>query len=112
MTISRERVLALNLDEMKAIRDYFLDPRVIAGRKKKGLGKNITDVEMECLAQTWSEHCKHKIFNSYIDYTDGKKQQAVDSLFKTYIKGSTEKIRRAKGKRISAFPFSWTMPAS
>jgi len=53
---------------------------------------------MECLAQTWSEHCKHKIFNSYIDYTDGKKQQAVDSLFKTYIKGSTEKIRRAKGK--------------
>ncbi|HPK22303.1 MAG TPA: AIR synthase-related protein [Smithella sp.] len=99
MTISRERVLALNLDEMKAIRDYFLDPRVIAGRKKKGLGKNITDVEMECLAQTWSEHCKHKIFNSYIDYTDGKKQQAVDSLFKTYIKGSTEKIRRAKGKK-------------
>ena len=83
---------------MKAIRDYFLDPRVIAGRKKKGLGENITDVEMECLAQTWSEHCKHKIFNSYIDYTDGKKQQAVDSLFKTYIKGSTEKIRRAKGK--------------
>lgn len=54
---------------------------------------------MECLAQTWSEHCKHKIFNSLIKYTDGNKKKIIDSLFKTYIKGSTEKIRKAKGKK-------------
>ena len=49
--------------------------------------------------QTWSEHCKHKIFNSRIDYTDGRNKLKIDSLFKTYIKGSTEKIRKAKGKK-------------
>ena len=99
LNISRERVLALNLEEMKAIRDYFSNARIIAARKKQGLGENITDVEMECLAQTWSEHCKHKIFNSLIHYTDGRKKLTIDSLFKTYIKGSTAKIRNAKGKK-------------
>ena len=59
----------------------------------------MTDVELECLAQTWSEHCKHKIFNSPIVYTDGRSKPTIDSLFKTYIKGSTAKIRKAKGKK-------------
>ena len=98
LKISREKILALSLREMKAIRNYYRNKKVIAARKKTGLGQNITDVEMECLAQTWSEHCKHKIFNSLIDYTDGQKRLTIDSLFKTYIKGSTEKIRKAKGK--------------
>ncbi|MBN1472887.1 MAG: phosphoribosylformylglycinamidine synthase subunit PurL [Syntrophaceae bacterium] len=97
LKISREKILALNLREMKVIRNYYLDKKTIAARKKIGLCQNITDVEMECLAQTWSEHCKHKIFNSLIDYSDGKKKITIDSLFKTYIKGSTKKIRRAKG---------------
>lgn len=99
LKISRERILALNLREMKAIRDYYHDKKTVAAREKMGLGKNVTDVEMECLAQTWSEHCKHKIFNSKIHYTDGKKKIIIDSLFNTYIKGSTEKIRKAKGKK-------------
>jgi phosphoribosylformylglycinamidine synthase subunit PurSL len=99
LKISKERVLVLNLGEMKAIRDYYRDKNTIAARKKIGLGRNITDIELECLAQTWSEHCKHKIFNSLINYTDGQKRMTIDSLFKTYIKGSTEKIRKAKGKK-------------
>jgi phosphoribosylformylglycinamidine synthase len=99
LRISREKILALNLHEMKTIRDYYRDKKTIAAREKMGLGKNVTDVELECLAQTWSEHCKHKIFNSRIHYTDGQKRMTIDSLFKTYIKGSTQKIRRAKGKK-------------
>ncbi len=99
LRISREKILALNLQEMKAIRDYYCDEKTVAARKKMGLGDGVTDVEMECLAQTWSEHCKHKIFNSFILYNDGKKKLTIDSLFKTYIKGSTEKIRQTRGKR-------------
>ncbi len=99
LKISKEGVLALNLQEMKAIRDYYRNKKTIASREQMGLGPKVTDVELECLAQTWSEHCKHKIFNSLINYTDGQKRLTIDSLFKTYIKGSTQKIRNAKGKK-------------
>ena len=97
--ISKEQILALNLEEMLAIQSYYQKPAVIKARKKMGLNENTTDVELECLAQTWSEHCKHKIFNSRIDYTDGRNKLKIDSLFKKYIKGSTAKIRKAKGKK-------------
>jgi len=96
MKISRDRVLALSLEEMKTIRNYFKDPKVIEERKKFGLGGNPTDVELESLAQTWSEHCKHKIFNALIEYEEGGKKEIIDSLFKTYIKKSTDEI----GKRV------------
>ena len=97
--ISQEKLLALNLKEMQAIQAYYQNPVVIKARKKVGLNETTTDVELECLAQTWSEHCKHKIFNSKIDYTDGRNKLKIDSLFKKYIKGSTAKIRKAKGKK-------------
>jgi phosphoribosylformylglycinamidine synthase len=99
LKISKDRILALNLTEMKAMRDYFRNKKTIDSRKKMGLGESITDVELECLAQTWSEHCKHKIFNSLINYTGGKKKKIIDSLFKTYIKGSTAEIRKTKGRK-------------
>ena len=99
LKISQEKLLALNLEEMQKIQAYYQKPTVIKARKKFGLDENTTDVELECLAQTWSEHCKHKIFNSRIDYTDGRNQLKIDSLFKKYIKGSTAKIRKAKGKK-------------
>ena len=99
MKISQEKLLALNLEEMQAIQRYYQNPTVIKARKKFGLDENMTDVELECLAQTWSEHCKHKIFNSKIDYSDGRNKLKIDSLFKKYIKGSTAKIRKAKGKK-------------
>ena len=47
MAISRKGTLALTLDEMKLIRDYFKRPKVLAERKKIGLGQNPTDVELE-----------------------------------------------------------------
>ncbi len=81
MAISRKGTLALTLDEMKLIRDYFKRPKVLAERKKIGLGPNPTDVELETLAQTWSEHCKHKIFNADIDYVEDGKHAASRQPF-------------------------------
>jgi phosphoribosylformylglycinamidine synthase len=99
LKISQEKLLALNLEEMRKIQAYYQNPAVIKARKKFGLDENTTDVELECLGQTWSEHCKHKIFNSKIDYTDGIHRLRIDSLFKKYIKGSTARIRKAKGRK-------------
>jgi phosphoribosylformylglycinamidine synthase len=85
---------------MHTIRDYYADPGVRAAREAAGIGPTPTDAEIECLAQTWSEHCKHKIFNARIAYEDRDKGAAstVDSLFKTYIQGSTAAIRAMKGE--------------
>ncbi len=96
--ISQDRLLALSLEEMKIIRDHLKDESFLNRRKKSGLSNRITDAELECLAQTWSEHCKHKIFNARIHYDDGTgKLREIDSLFNTYIKGSTNLIRKRMG---------------
>ncbi|MBS4027711.1 MAG: hypothetical protein KGZ58_03645 [Ignavibacteriales bacterium] len=76
----RRGSLALDLDYLKTIQNYF-----------KTLGRNPTDVELESLAQTWSEHCKHTIFAAQIDDIE-------DGIFKHYIKRATEEIRKAKGE--------------
>ncbi len=99
LRISREGLLALTLEEMQAIRDHFVgsadDPR----RRELGLDGRPTDVELECLAQTWSEHCKHKIFNASIAYHDEHGAvQHVASLFKDYIKKATHEVDAAVSK--------------
>jgi phosphoribosylformylglycinamidine synthase len=99
LELSHERLLALSLPELKAIQAYLKRDFVLRERRKLNLGRKITDVELEALAQTWSEHCKHKIFNALIEYTDERGEvEVIDSLFNTHIKGATEKIRREKGR--------------
>ncbi len=99
LKISNERVLALNLLELKIIRAYLQSEDIRQARAGVGLGNRITDAELECLAQTWSEHCKHKIFNSLITYEDGEgHRELIDSLFTSYIKRSTREIRARRGK--------------
>jgi phosphoribosylformylglycinamidine synthase subunit PurSL len=97
LKISREGTLALNLEEMLAIKGYFNDPAFMKHRAAAKLGGQITDCELEVLAQTWSEHCKHKIFNAIIDYYEGDSQELIAGLFKTYVQASTEKIRKDRG---------------
>ncbi|MFW5734570.1 MAG: AIR synthase-related protein [Oceanidesulfovibrio sp.] len=101
VAFSKDHVLALSLKEMRAIRDHYARPGVRAARRAVGLGDEPTDAEMECLAQTWSEHCKHKIFSAAIEYEDTETGQRdrVDSLFKTYIIDSTRVIRERLGDR-------------
>ncbi len=98
LRINRERTWALSREELGAIQRHFLDPGVLETRKAVGLGSP-TDVELEVIAQTWSEHCKHKIFNATIDYREGAKSETIKSLFKTYVMGSTEAIRAARGRQ-------------
>jgi len=100
LAISRDGVLALTLEEMKIIQAYFQDSAVVAERKKLGLSEYPTDVELEALAQTWSEHCKHKIFSAHIDYHDENgNREEIRSLFKTCIQGATKKVREQLGER-------------
>ncbi|WP_341811330.1 phosphoribosylformylglycinamidine synthase subunit PurL [Wolbachia endosymbiont (group A) of Oxytorus armatus] len=66
--------LGISLAAMKAIKDYF-----------KKLNRNPYDIELESLAQTWSEHCKHNIFCSPID-------EIKDGLYAHYIKRATREI--------------------
>ncbi|MBI4705000.1 MAG: phosphoribosylformylglycinamidine synthase [Deltaproteobacteria bacterium] len=105
VALSRERLLALSLDEMRAIRDAFADPAFQTARVRAGLGPEPTDAEIECLAQTWSEHCKHKIFNATISYHEpGREPETIRSLFETFIRAPTERIRQ---RQIAREGSSW-----
>lgn len=73
--------LALDLSYMKAIKKYF-----------NKLKRNPTDIELESIAQTWSEHCHHTIFADPID-------KIKTGLFNKYIKRATIEIRKKKGKK-------------
>lgn len=98
--LSDARVLALSVEELHAIRDALSQPDVLDRRRARGLGAAPTDVELECLAQSWSEHCKHKIFNAHIEYTDETgKVTTIDGLFPTFIRGATEQVRHLLGRR-------------
>ncbi|MBD3343866.1 MAG: phosphoribosylformylglycinamidine synthase [Chitinivibrionales bacterium] len=96
--ISRKGMLALSLDEMKAIRSYYSKDEIKEHRTSRGLPENPTNVELEILAQTWSEHCKHKIFSAGITYyEEDRHPQKISSLFKVYIRNATESVRSMKG---------------
>ncbi|MFH1914895.1 MAG: AIR synthase-related protein [Pseudomonadota bacterium] len=95
MDFSRANTLALSLRELHVIRDYYANPAVRADRQRLGLGAEPTDAEIEVLAQTWSEHCKHKIFGAKIDYENREtgRSATYSSLYKTFIQGSTKALR-------------------
>ncbi|MBD3186992.1 phosphoribosylformylglycinamidine synthase subunit PurL [Candidatus Bathyarchaeota archaeon] len=85
--ISKKGLLALNLEEMKAIQAHY-----------KELSREPTDIELETFAQTWSEHCVHKTLKSAarLEITDhvGKKQLLMyDNLIKETIFAATRIIR-------------------
>jgi phosphoribosylformylglycinamidine synthase subunit PurSL len=100
LRISKDGVLALTLDEMQIIQNHFRDPAVLEHRRSFGLGGKPTDVELEALAQTWSEHCKHKIFSGTVQYEDEKgNKQEIRSLFKSFIQRTTKDVREKMGDR-------------
>ncbi|HTG82622.1 MAG TPA: phosphoribosylformylglycinamidine synthase subunit PurL [Geobacteraceae bacterium] len=98
LRISRDGVLALTLDEMRIIQAHYRDAQVQEDRRRQGLGDKPTDVELECLAQTWSEHCKHKIFSGTVLYEDEQgNRQEIRSLFKSFIQRTTRDVRAKLG---------------
>ncbi|MFQ5494636.1 MAG: phosphoribosylformylglycinamidine synthase subunit PurS, partial [Phycisphaerae bacterium] len=87
--LSRRRQLFLDLDEMRAIRDHFAR-----------LVRDPTDLELETLAQTWSEHCIHKTLRSAVRYRGdafggpGTVEVRFDNLLKDTIMAATRSLER------------------
>jgi phosphoribosylformylglycinamidine synthase subunit PurSL len=75
------RSLYLDLEELRVIRDEY-----------ERLGRDITDVEIETLAQTWSEHCAHKTFRAVIDTTGGPDGPAEVSPLLAQLRACTDSI--------------------
>lgn len=81
--ISREGQLFLDLAEMSRIKEYFTR-----------LGRNPTDIELETLAQTWSEHCAHKTFRGVVDYEEGGKKRRIKNLLKETVMKATAELNK------------------
>jgi phosphoribosylformylglycinamidine synthase len=84
--ISREGGLFLNVREMLSIQEHF-----------RSLGRDPTDVELETLAQTWSEHCVHKTMKGLIKFTntaDGSRTETIDNLLASTIARATKELAR------------------
>ena len=96
--LSKERLLALTLPEMESIQVWYRDPQTQAHRREVGLPPEPTDVELEMIAQTWSEHCKHKIFAAHIAYADTVTGETAEirSLYSTYIKQTTKDLEKTR----------------
>ncbi|MEC9047331.1 MAG: phosphoribosylformylglycinamidine synthase subunit PurL [Planctomycetota bacterium] len=77
--ISKDGGLALDGHEMKAIQAHF-----------DGLGRAPTRLELETLAQTWSEHCKHKTLTGTVRF-EGR---TIDNLLKSTIANVTTTLDR------------------
>lgn len=87
LEVSKTGLLSLDLEEMRTIQRHY-----------KSQGREPTDVELETLAQTWSEHCSHKTFKATIDYREVDENgqvvedETIDGLLKRYIMRATEQI--------------------
>ena len=81
--LSAEMDLFLNLIEMQTIQKYFIE-----------LGREPTDIELETLAQTWSEHCVHKTLKSSVDMTFNGENIHFDNLLKETVFGATQQLNK------------------
>ncbi|MDO4575773.1 MAG: phosphoribosylformylglycinamidine synthase subunit PurL [Planctomycetia bacterium] len=88
MTLSTRGLLSLSLVEMHTVRDYFRE-----------LDRDCTDVELETIAQTWSEHCSHKTLAGRIAYKDESREITFQNMLKETIFASTQQIRKNLGER-------------
>ena len=81
--LSKEKDLFLNIIEMKTIRDYY-----------SRIDRDPTDIELESIAQTWSEHCVHKTFKSEIDMDFDGTHIHFDNLLKETVFKATKDLNK------------------
>ncbi len=84
--LSREGQLYLQLAEMETIQSYYAD-----------LGRDPTDIELETIAQTWSEHCSHKTLAGRIAYRDENGERKFENMLKETIFAATQQLRARWG---------------
>lgn len=86
LAISRNRRLALTLEEMKTIQAFYAQ-----------IGRAPTDIELETIAQTWSEHCSHKTLKGRIEFTSAGRTRHYQNMLKETIFAATVEVRRKMG---------------
>jgi phosphoribosylformylglycinamidine synthase len=86
--LSRDRCLALTVPELHAVRDHF-----------RSLGRAPGEIELETIAQTWSEHCCHKTLTSAVDHEGPAGRVSYDNLLKETVFAATRSIRHGLGSR-------------
>jgi phosphoribosylformylglycinamidine synthase subunit PurSL len=86
MELSRRGQLYLSLAEMQVIQRHYSE-----------LGREPTDIELETIAQTWSEHCSHKTLAGRIAYRDPDGPRQFDNMLKETIFAATQQIRQQLG---------------
>ena len=86
--ISRDGGLSLTLVEMQTIQQHFL-----------ALQREPTEIELETIAQTWSEHCSHKTLAGRIEYRDEAGVHRFDNMLRETIFAATESIRAELGSQ-------------
>lgn len=86
LRLSRDGQLALSLEEMRTIQAHF-----------RLMGRAPTDVELETIAQTWSEHCSHKTLKGRIEFHGPSGTKHYQNLLKETIFAATAEIRRRLG---------------
>ena len=86
--LSRDRCLALSVRELQAVRDQFA-----------ALGRDPFEIELETIAQTWSEHCCHKTLTSAVDHAGPAGELRFDNLLKETVFAATKSVREALGPR-------------
>ncbi|MEI8381305.1 MAG: phosphoribosylformylglycinamidine synthase subunit PurL [Planctomycetota bacterium] len=87
MHLSKHGQLYLSLAEMQTIKQHWVDQQ-----------RDPTDIELESVAQTWSEHCSHKTLKGRIRYRDEKGERVFENMLKETVFGATVEIRERLGK--------------
>ena len=85
--LSKDGQLYLSLEEMRTIKQHFV-----------ALDRDPTDVELETVAQTWSEHCSHKTLAGRISYEDENGSRQFENMLKETIFAATVSIRESLGE--------------
>ncbi len=86
LALSRSRRLALTLEEMRTIKTFYA-----------GILREPTDIELETIAQTWSEHCSHKTLKGRIEFTSPDGTITFQNMLKETIFAATQEVRKRLG---------------
>ena len=80
---SRLHHLALDPAEMRTVAGHY-----------RSREREPTDVELQSIALTWSEHCSHKTFKATINFTHNGREEVIPGLLATYLVASTRDLAR------------------
>jgi phosphoribosylformylglycinamidine synthase subunit PurSL len=82
--LGARKLLSLPLQDLETVRDHYA-----------AQGRDPTDVELETIAQTWSEHCAHRTFKATIRHREpGAPDLEIPGLLKSTIMSATDEVNR------------------